>query len=214
MEFSDNLASLESWAFTSALSGTLFSDAFARDTDALTKALRQSLSRHEPETASVSNYYSYVPATNPESVPGSSSEPESAPKRIGNTIPAGKIGKRKSRAAKRSPTTYITADPANFREMVQKVTGARFGGGSHVPAGSGHVVKPEPQRAVDAKRARGGLAPLDTSAFFMGRDAVVGPSQEIVGQDKASGSGSGSSGGFDSGDFRVFPTLESWNHAM
>ncbi|KAJ8458662.1 hypothetical protein OPV22_031588 [Ensete ventricosum] len=31
--------------------------------------------------------------------------------------------KRKSRASKRSPTTYIAADPANFRELVELITG-------------------------------------------------------------------------------------------
>ncbi|XP_074576234.1 calmodulin-binding protein 25-like [Curcuma longa] len=33
--------------------------------------------------------------------------------------------KRKSRACKRSPTTYIAASPAHFRELVQRVTGNR-----------------------------------------------------------------------------------------
>ncbi|KAG6493994.1 hypothetical protein ZIOFF_049007 [Zingiber officinale] len=33
--------------------------------------------------------------------------------------------KRKSRACKRSPTTYIAASPANFRELVQRFTGNR-----------------------------------------------------------------------------------------
>ncbi|KAG0446693.1 hypothetical protein HPP92_028709 [Vanilla planifolia] len=39
---------------------------------------------------------------------------------------SGKIAKRKSRASKRAPTTYISADPANFRRMVQEVTGIRL----------------------------------------------------------------------------------------
>ncbi|KAG6489067.1 calmodulin-binding protein 25-like [Zingiber officinale] len=32
--------------------------------------------------------------------------------------------KRKSRSSKRSPITYFTADPAHFRELVQRITGA------------------------------------------------------------------------------------------
>uniref|UniRef100_A0A0D9X331 VQ domain-containing protein n=1 Tax=Leersia perrieri TaxID=77586 RepID=A0A0D9X331_9ORYZ len=34
-------------------------------------------------------------------------------------------GKRRSRASKRAPTTYISTDPANFRIMVQHVTGVQ-----------------------------------------------------------------------------------------
>ncbi|XP_051213583.1 uncharacterized protein [Lolium perenne] len=36
---------------------------------------------------------------------------------------AGRAGKRRPRASKRAPTTYISTDPANFRLMVQHVTG-------------------------------------------------------------------------------------------
>uniref|UniRef100_A0A0E0EGC8 VQ domain-containing protein n=1 Tax=Oryza meridionalis TaxID=40149 RepID=A0A0E0EGC8_9ORYZ len=37
----------------------------------------------------------------------------------------GRAGKRRSRASKRAPTTYISTDPANFRLMVQHVTGVQ-----------------------------------------------------------------------------------------
>ncbi|KAF8749354.1 hypothetical protein HU200_012686 [Digitaria exilis] len=37
----------------------------------------------------------------------------------------GRAGKRRSRASKRAPTTYISTDPTNFRMMVQHVTGAQ-----------------------------------------------------------------------------------------
>ncbi|KAF0907591.1 hypothetical protein E2562_018398 [Oryza meyeriana var. granulata] len=37
----------------------------------------------------------------------------------------GRAGKRRSRASKRAPTTYISTDPANFRLMVQQVTGVQ-----------------------------------------------------------------------------------------
>ncbi|CAN6169306.1 unnamed protein product [Urochloa humidicola] len=35
----------------------------------------------------------------------------------------GRAGKRRSRASKRAPTTYISTDPTNFRIMVQHITG-------------------------------------------------------------------------------------------
>ncbi|CAM0907563.1 unnamed protein product [Alopecurus aequalis] len=38
---------------------------------------------------------------------------------------AGRAGKRRPRASKRAPTTYISTDPANFRLMVQHVTGVQ-----------------------------------------------------------------------------------------
>ncbi|RLM86026.1 calmodulin-binding protein 25-like [Panicum miliaceum] len=37
----------------------------------------------------------------------------------------GRAGKRRSRASKRAPTTYISTDPANFRIMVQQITGVQ-----------------------------------------------------------------------------------------
>ena len=45
-----------------------------------------------------------------------------------NHAPAGaRAGKRRSRASKRAPTTYISTDPANFRLMVQQITGVQAG---------------------------------------------------------------------------------------
>lgn len=207
MAFSENLTGYEGWGVPSSLSGTWFSDACARDTEALTKALQQSLSRRcEPEIASGSPFYSYIPVTTrPETLPGSRSEPEASMKRVRNPMTGGKISKRKSRAANRSPTTYLTADPANFRRMVQQVTGVRVGG-PHVPVG--HVVKREPQRAVGPV-VEGGLPTLDTSAFLVGQELVGGPSAQSSG----TGSFGPESAGLDSGNFRVFPTLESW-HTM
>ncbi|KAM3392270.1 hypothetical protein ACQJBY_013418 [Aegilops geniculata] len=40
-----------------------------------------------------------------------------------NAAGAGRAGKRRARPSKRAPTTYISTDPANFRLMVQHVTG-------------------------------------------------------------------------------------------
>ncbi|KAG6526637.1 hypothetical protein ZIOFF_016631 [Zingiber officinale] len=49
--------------------------------------------------------------------------------------PAGRVArKRKSRASKRSSTTYIAASPAHFRELVQRVTGNRSADEVDTPA--------------------------------------------------------------------------------
>ncbi|XP_047065312.1 calmodulin-binding protein 25-like [Lolium rigidum] len=44
---------------------------------------------------------------------------------LGVAAGAGRAGKRRPRASKRAPTTYITTDPSNFRLMVQHVTGVQ-----------------------------------------------------------------------------------------
>ncbi|KAM0848531.1 hypothetical protein ACQ4PT_054334 [Festuca glaucescens] len=51
----------------------------------------------------------------------------------------GRAGKRRPRASKRAPTTYISTDPSNFRLMVQHVTGIQAepttdAGTIHMPA--------------------------------------------------------------------------------
>ncbi|KAE8775759.1 hypothetical protein D1007_51661 [Hordeum vulgare] len=51
------------------------------------------------------------------------STPVAAKRRAGVRPNAGRAGKRRARASKRAPTTYISTDPANFRLMVQHVTG-------------------------------------------------------------------------------------------
>ncbi|KAF7013849.1 hypothetical protein CFC21_027900 [Triticum aestivum] len=57
-----------------------------------------------------------------------------------NAAGAGRAGKRRARASKRAPTTYISTDPANFRLMVQHVMavqaepGAPDGSGALLPA--------------------------------------------------------------------------------
>ncbi|MCI25842.1 hypothetical protein A2U01_0047033, partial [Trifolium medium] len=150
---------------------------------------------------------------------------DSAPKR--QRVAAGKISKRKSRASKRSQTTFITADPANFRQMVQQVTGVRFGAGSNVSMAS--VVKPEPHRVMGvtgggrfSATGVGCLPTLDTSAFLLDhhrqQQTVVGPNSdgpEMSGLGPVSFGQPNDEGGFGSAglDFETFsscfPTLES-----
>nr|BAK07930.1 predicted protein [Hordeum vulgare subsp. vulgare] len=70
-------------------------------------------------------------------------------RRIGlgpNPAGAGRAGKRRARASKRAPTTYISTDPGNFRLMVQHVTGIQAETGA-VPDGSGVVL---PASSFDA----------------------------------------------------------------
>uniref|UniRef100_A0ACD5YZR9 Uncharacterized protein n=1 Tax=Avena sativa TaxID=4498 RepID=A0ACD5YZR9_AVESA len=71
----------------------------------------------------------------------------------------GRAGKRRPRASKRAPTTYISTDPANFRLMVQHVTGVQA-----EPAGDG-VLMPA---SFDASAAA--LLDLDCPPF----DAAFG----------------------------------------
>ncbi|KAK9671276.1 hypothetical protein RND81_12G018800 [Saponaria officinalis] len=221
MATSDNMGSIETWAFRPTFETSWFSEAFARDTEALTEALTQSLSYGSDErNVSISETPSMFPVQSVSSSGGSDPEvdPEtvSVSKRPPRNGVVRKIAKRKSRASKRSTTTFITADPANFREMVQQVTG--------VGVGSSQILKPEPQRAgvglgpgVVARLqgvGNGGymLPTLDTSAFLLDhRQQVVGPGS-VGGGAQGFGPSAGEVGGpgFDFDGFSCFPTLESW----
>lgn len=61
-------------------------------------------------------------APQPPSTPVTTGTAAANKKRLGLAV-AGRAGKRRPRASKRAPTTYISTDPANFRLMVQHVTG-------------------------------------------------------------------------------------------
>ncbi|KAL9232680.1 hypothetical protein vseg_007762 [Gypsophila vaccaria] len=220
----DNIGSIETWAFRPTFETSWFpSETFARDNEVLTKALTQSLSYGlEDRNVSYSETPSPFRVQSVSSSGGSEQEVEaetvSVSKRPAprNAV-VRKIAKRKSRASKRSTTTFITADPANFREMVQQVTGVGYGSGS----GRGPVLKPEPQRVGVglgsglAARVQGVghggymLPTLDTSAFLLDHhQQVVGPG----GGDQRFGSNTGeiNGPGFDFDGLSCFPTLESW----
>ncbi|XP_042405086.1 uncharacterized protein LOC121995405 [Zingiber officinale] len=111
-----------------------------------------------------------------------------------------RVAKRRSRASKRSPTTYINADPANFREMVQRVTGIQVVGNQ--PPASDALVKPEPIRAAPGSRAalqQLCLPTLDTSALLLANGVgLLGASLEFPAFDA------------DVAFSPAFPTLESW----
>ncbi|XP_050383343.1 calmodulin-binding protein 25-like [Argentina anserina] len=252
MAASDNLAAMEPWVYRPTTNSTFadswISGAFARDSKALTMALQKSLMGNKSsESAADSEFLPFFDTFQPEATPTptvsgvTGSDPEScvaAPtkrQRSAAPVSGGKVAKRKSRASKRTQTTFITADPANFRQMVQQVTGVRFsngdgnGNGQQFSSSLGsNIVKPAPQRF-----GTGGCLPtLDTSAFLFDRHqqqsqqyqqqkgvgpaAVMGGGGGVVGQmcyggnvEVAEGGGvSGGRLGFDS--YSSFPTLESW----
>ncbi|GMI79608.1 hypothetical protein like AT3G56880 [Hibiscus trionum] len=181
MASSENQSSIETPTFHSTFADSWITEAFSRDNQALTIALQKSISDS---------------LVNPVAWP----TPETSPKRQRTVFtppsPTGKVSKRKPRASKRSQTTFITADPANFRQMVQQVTGVGFGDG-HMPVSP--VLKPEPHRP--GNRLLNGAGPgflptLDTSAVLLDH------------QQSFSGAVVGSS--LDCEIFPSFPTLESW----
>ncbi|KAK2652184.1 hypothetical protein Ddye_012040 [Dipteronia dyeriana] len=227
MTSSENLA--DSWAFRSAFpADSWLSDAYARDTETLTKALQKSLSGATANDNFISSNAvvsesDFISTPTVSNVSGSSDHETTMPtKRQRNAVPvshSGKVSKRKSRASKRTQTTFITADPANFRQMVQQVTGVRFGN-SQMPVTQ--ILKPEPQRPGTRLPGLGGCLPtLDTSAFLLDhhqQHVVMGP---VSGPGSGSGSSLGSGpfpfqgslvadGGLDFETFPNFPTLESW----
>lgn len=240
----DNMASVDSWNFRHAS----FADSW------ITDALQKSISSANPAalaTDTLSPFLNLIksdtttsPTPTVSGLSGGSDPDTPIPKRQRNAIPVsggvGKVSKRKSRASKRSQTTFITADAANFRQMVQQVTGVRFGNASPVPMVP--ILKPEPQRPGNRLPGGGGggagggacLPTLDTSAFLLDHHQ-----QQVVGSNSAAalaggagtglaGSGGplsfgsnlghvsdgpgigGFGGGFDFDTYTNFPTLESW----
>ncbi|KAL8133555.1 calmodulin-binding protein 25-like [Apium graveolens] len=211
------MTSSEPWNYRPVFTDSWLSDAFARDTDTITNALHKTFYNHSdninfnPVEDPFYPLYSMAKPDSTSTLPTpsvSGSDPDTpVPKRRGNGVSNGKITKRKSRASKKNTTTFINADASNFRQMVQQVTGVKFGNGQ-VPVVS--VLKPEPQRMVN--RFQGCLPTLDTSAFLLDHH-VATPAmsqQPVMGFTPASGSSEGGAAGFDFESFSGFPTLESW----
>ncbi|XVF40858.1 hypothetical protein PTKIN_Ptkin01aG0150400 [Pterospermum kingtungense] len=225
MASSENMASIEPWTFRTSFADSWISEAFSRDTEALTRALQKSISNSFSNNDSLSPLLSLInPTTSPTPTPTtptasnvSGSDPETATKRqrTSNLPPTGKVSKRKSRASKRSQTTFITADPANFRLMVQQVTGVRFGQ-AQMPLSP--ILKPEPQRPGSRLPIGGGpgcLPTLDTSAFLLDHQqpasVSVAETSLFPFQSSIVAEGVASTGAtLDSDTFPSFPTLESW----
>lgn len=196
----ENVSTLESRTQRPAFLDTQswISGVFPLQNEALTKALQISLS----DESSASETLSYLPP-----LPSSTANPVSFTALRG-TIPnrtsiSRKIAKRKSRASKRTPTTYINADPANFRRMVQEVTGIRIGDGG-MPVEP--VVWREPEWSglgSSACHPQSCLTTLGTSSLQLDRGGSTGT---------ACGSFEPAvdSSFFDFESFPTFPTLESW----
>ncbi|CAN1306859.1 Calmodulin-binding protein 25 [Linum perenne] len=216
------MASFDDWTFRPAFPDSWISDSHAQESDAFTKALQQSLSSFDSsspnhsrsETVAISpfNFDFAAPIRNPDAPTpiASSSDPDPTPKPRGKTAATAavlKVTKRKKprAASKKSQTTFISADPANFRQMVQQVTGG--GANAMVP-----VMKPEPQRFAGGGGAC--LPTLDTSAFFLdhidpsGTPPDGGDAADPLSFPHAPMGG----GGIDFDSFSSFPTLESWKN--
>ncbi|URE01078.1 VQ motif [Musa troglodytarum] len=184
----------------SALDATMYrpesawiSEASARENAALTRALQISLS---DTTTTTSSSQQFTPPSSSSSSSSAAAAADAILRRRGalGPAPAGRVSKRKSRASKPSTTTYIDADPANFRELVQRVTGARLEGDPAEP----QLMRPKLVRPAIC------LPTLDTSAFLLdtGAVAVAVPSND---------SPFGPPPVFDFDPrLPVFPTLESW----
>ncbi|KAJ3676580.1 hypothetical protein LUZ60_003992 [Juncus effusus] len=175
----------------------------ARDNEALTKALQISISDTTTATASPCSSISTSDSILNQlqwADPGAISPPLQTRPVKGATAQTGRITKRKPRASKKSQTTYINADPENFRQMVQQVTGIHFEPGSVDEP----VYRPEPQRipSVQMQQQTCLLPTLDTSAHMLERAARSG----FAGAGRVERAGNGY--GFESG--MSFPTLESW----
>lgn len=132
----------------------------------------------------------------------------------------GRVSKRKPRVSRRPQTTYITADPANFRRMVQEITGYALPGAeraSVVPA----PPRPDPLAFV--------LPTLDTSACFLLDQGQAPSLPQQRWEDKTSGGAAAATAMpamADDSSLRLmqeleamvsappavssFPTLESW----
>ncbi|EPS72777.1 hypothetical protein M569_01985, partial [Genlisea aurea] len=108
---------------------------------------------------------------------------------------SGRVAKRRYRPSKRALTTFISADPANFRRMVQQVTGTGFAAAT--------AVKPYPNSSLAA------LPALDTSSSYSVEGvSVFVESPEMMKKAVKGGGSTAAKLNFDS--FCNFPTLESW----
>lgn len=243
MASSDNIASIEPWMMSLLpLADTwMMSDLLSRDTETFTKAFHKSLSGHlesfpvsfpsaaaaasdlhKPSEAPTTPPVSGISGSDPDTPAAAAAAPRPPPTKRRQAAPAGRIAKRKSRAAKRTQTTFITADVAHFRQMVQEVTGVRLGNGQ-LPVAP--VIKPEPHRPA-GYRPQVCLPTLDTSAFLLDTDASQHYHHQLglVGTNSSAAAAvsqppplsfppamtvdGGAAFEFDS--FCSFPTLESW----
>ncbi|CAO2192911.1 unnamed protein product [Urochloa humidicola] len=229
------------WAHLPAAAGHCgFFPAAAFENEALTSALRASMAPAHGSPAATAKHFS-SPAT-PSSSTSSASEllsssgghdapaPASRPAAADARPPParalkgpkeGRVAKRKTRPSRRAQTTYITADAANFRRMVQEITGLPVPGpASSSPAASVAAAAAPSWTPVPAPAFV--LPTLDTSAFLLdsatAAPAVPEAKCSSGSASTATAAAAAAAGDRDSSallemeammDF-PFPTLESW----
>ncbi|VVB02934.1 unnamed protein product [Arabis nemorensis] len=221
MASSDGLASVDPWSYRQGfeVDSWLLPDTFSHDNDLLARALHTTVTSSSPHTLyQPSDFFdsAAVSHTLSSTLSGSTgSDPEivaggGGAKRKRNCLLTDKAAtKRRSRASKKSQTTFITADPSNFRQMVQQVTGANYVDDS-TSVVFNPILKPEPYRLVN--RLSTAVPTLDTSAFLSNHqqeNAFSGNGG--VGLPTGKSSGTVEAGGGSAVDtYPNFPTLESW----
>ncbi|CAI9754784.1 unnamed protein product [Fraxinus pennsylvanica] len=215
MASSDNLVNIEQnpWKFGPGMGDGWISDFFTKETETLTRALTKSFTNSSPTdctSTEMTDSLLLKPETTSSQTPTPSgcSENEVPFSKRRNVGVTGKITKRKSRAKKRATTTFITADPANFRQMVQQVTGVRFGSELNELIPFSPELKPDQQRPLSMFQTGFTLPTLDTSSFLLDQQVFQPP---VINEPQPPTvlADSGATGfSFDS--FCSFPTLESW----
>ncbi|CAI9787487.1 unnamed protein product [Fraxinus pennsylvanica] len=209
MAASDNLLTVEQqpWRLGLGMADGWISDFFTKETETLTKALTKSYTNSSPIDCTSTEMIESLPSQAPTPSGGSENEVPFSKRR--SVAPTGRITKRKSRASKRAMTTFITADPANFRQMVQQVTGVRFGGDLNGFVPVSPVLNPDPQRPNYMFQTGCTLPTLDTSSYYLLDQQVVQPPVINV-PPPSTAVADGGVAGFSFDTFSSFPTLESW----
>ncbi|EOA24611.1 hypothetical protein CARUB_v10017877mg [Capsella rubella] len=254
MASSEGLASVDPWSFRQSfnIDSWLNSDTFSHDSDILAKALHRSISTPTTDSSplSPSSFFDsssaagFVSDLSPPltlSNVSFGSDPElpcpiaggAKRKRGPGLSGGGKQTKRRPRVStKKSQTTFITADAANFRQMVQQVTGAKF-----IGASSNNIfaplVKPEPHRLSSRlppscgsfDRSSSAVPTLDTSSFLSNhhQENIVTDLGSASAQinsfhhrssaattTAATNGGGGGGSAVELDNYPSFPTLESW----
>ncbi|KAL6523341.1 hypothetical protein OROGR_016944 [Orobanche gracilis] len=208
MASSDNLMTMDQpWSLGTKFADAWVSGIYRKETDTLTKALQMSSAATSSDGGSfssaemVGSHFAkryLVPIRTPPTASGCSESEASAPvprARRGVPPARGRVAKRKSRASKRVATTFIAADAANFRQMVQQVTGVRFAGlNGEMTDAAVSVPNPEPDRVRNGVRVGCGFPTLYAPDFLLDGDGHAPPDCNVLEFDP----------------FCSFPTLESW----
>ncbi|XP_073278547.1 calmodulin-binding protein 25-like [Primulina huaijiensis] len=197
------------WQMHPTFGDYLIQDIFTMETETLTKALQKPFVGNHPSYAedllSAEMVESLFSAPVPTPTASGGSENDTTFSRTRRSVaPSGRVTKRKSRATKRATVTFISADPSNFRQMVQQMTG-----GSFVRVDGNFPVSPvlklEPCKPMNRLQPCGSLPTIDPSVFPM-QDA----SAQLPPPPAPVADGGAPAAGLQFDSFGGFPTLESW----